>query len=334
MNTIAARNVPNGYSSELAKTTIHLCINDKMMKDIERIIDQYRKIYIMYIRLLWNTVRYNSMSKLLQPIKFLKRYLRRKNKFVSQYGEVTRVMVDRVLYYVYKVFNIYYQDIWSKSLNWDDFDRYQNHILSYIDELIHNMDIDIPAFSLTDDYIVINKKDIDPKAVREGYLHIPKYGKMIIDEEDLNNIPKSVYIQGIVVLNSTQLNSNHKRKRKGVIYLPCDVYYNEPAMQSYNVTLSKHLQYYDALGLIDDITFYAKDEKIYCTVCYYKTIKDKKSDRYTICDLHTLVPVLNQHDLIIIRKYADERFNAKNEYDYNIGINSDGTISIRLYKLK
>lgn len=329
MNTIAARHVPNGYSSELVKTTIHLCINDKMMKDIEQIIDQYRKIYIMYIELLWNTVRYNSMSKLLQPIKFLKRYLRRKNKFVSQYGEVTRVMADRVLYYVYKVFNMYYQDIWNKSLTWKKFDHDQNEILSYIDSLIHNLDIDIPAFSLTDDYLVINKKDIDPKAVREGYLHIPKYGKMIIDKKDLDNIPKSAYIQGIVVLNS-----NHKRKHDGVIYLQCDVYYNEPSMQFYNVTLSKHLQYYDTLGLIDDITFYAKDEKIYCTVCYYKTIKDKKNDRYTICDLHTLVPVLNQHDLSIIRKYADKRFNAKNEYDYNIGINSDGTIYIRLYKSK
>lgn len=321
MGTITEKYTPNGYDSKLSKTVIYLCVNDKILNNIEHIISQYRAIYIMYIKLLWNTVKFDSMGRLMMPINFLKSCLRRKKKFTHRYDKVTRVMVDRVLYYVYKAFNMHYQDIWGKSMKWNSFEENENEIISYINTLIRRMDVDIPAFSLLDDYLIINKKDINIEMMKSGFMNIPKYGKLLINMGSMNNIPKHAYIQGILVLNS-----KYKINRDKLMYLPCIVYYNAPI---HNVKLSKHLQYYNTLNLIRDISF-REENGIYCAfIRYYKTLSDKKYNIDTICAIHDIIKYPNEEDLKIIRKYADMHFRYKNDYQYDIIIMKDGTVSAK-----
>lgn len=333
--TSKARSMPTNYDTELYGTAVRLCMSDKTMKDFVKLIEWYYQIYVSYVMFLWKSITVDGNDKIMKSGKYYYRYVknsRNKPKLAS------RTAISRILYYVWKTFIENIDDIYNKKFN-TDIDNSETLIIQYIDSLLNKRETDVPLFTTKNKAIVFGKYAVGLEDLYDGIIKLPKYGNIHIYQKDMKHLPElDHYIQAISILDPTVFGKEYNNfgiNNYKVCLVPCMIYYNKPNVIFDNIRMMRHLAYYERLGLIDTITFSLdSNDKPYCKIGYYKTLKDKKDKKYTVSDLHDVILGLNMNDLQIIRKYADRAFKCKNDYTYDISIKEDGNVSISFHEVE
>lgn len=352
--TVDARNVPPNYSNKMCRREVSIYMSTDTVNEFSETIDWYHALYEEYIHVLWNCVDVDGVDRYIKPIKFFKGVVK---KIKKKPRMVTRAMIDRILWYVYKIFIMYNTEIFRAKytqipINFE--------LIPFIESFADKLKVDIPVFTTENDNFVFNRSMIGLDDLYNGTIKIPKYGNMFMNQNDITNLPElDSYIQGIMIMNPKKhyKKIDHFGSGKNPVYLvPCIIYYNTVIYKTSTVSkakiinelfgnsnktedpkiikMLKHLHYYETLGLIMDISFSEESGIYYCVIRYYETTKDKKCGIPTLCDLHDIIRYPNNEDLKIIKKYADKHFRCKNDFHYDIIIMKDGTVSFKYEKNK
>lgn len=335
--TVKARSMPLNYDKELYHTVVRLCMSKKMLNAYIDLINWYHDIYVSYIISLWNSIDIVATdTKYMRPGSYFKRYLK-KNKNAPKF--LSRPVIDRILYFVWKTFIIYDKEIYMIKYYSS---KNKVSVVNCIETLMARHETDVPVFTTKTDMIVMNKYVIGLKKMYDGFIKLPKSGLISIYQKDMAKLPNlDDYVQAIALVNPQKHDEkcDHFGYSNDTVYfVQCLIYYNKPKTIFNMKKMLRHLEYYDRLGLIDIITGVpvkndSNNSKFYCNIKYFKTLEDKKNHIYTETKINDIIPMPNVHDLDIIRKHLDEVFLDRKTHVYDIVVSETGNITIELFKI-